>query len=221
MAKPPPSVKPGLLFSPDRGNLGGISWSEIMNKQPIEERIERVLFSAEEIEQRVAALGARISRDYAGGDYSRDPQGRPPVLVCVLRGAMVFSADLVRHVPTDLEYDFICVSSYGNGTSPGAVRLVKDLDRPIYQRDVLIVEDIIDTGHTIDYLRRGFAARDPASIRICTLIDKRVRREIPVEIDYTGFVMDKDEFIVGYGMDYAELYRNLPFIGVLKPEYLR
>ncbi len=192
-----------------------------MNVQPIEERIEKVLFSAEEIERRVAVLGERISRDYTSGGFSRDPKGRPPVLVCVLRGAMVFMADLIRRIPTEVEYDFICVSSYGNGTSPGAVRLVKDLDRPIYERDVLIVEDIIDTGHTIDYLRRGFAARDPASIRICTLIDKRVRREVPVEIDYVGFTMDTDEFIIGYGMDYAELYRNLPCIAVLKPEYIR
>ena len=186
----------------------------------IDARMERVLYSAEEIGHRVAELGGRIARDYTHGGYSRDPQGRPPVLVCVLRGAMVFLADLIRQIPTDVEYDFICVSSYGNGTSPGAVRLVKDLDRPIYQRDVLIVEDIIDTGHTIDYLRRGLAARDPASIRICTLIDKRVRREVPVEIDYTGFVLEEDAFIVGYGMDYAERYRNLPYIGTLKAKYI-
>ena len=192
-----------------------------MDKSLMEDRIERVLFSADEIAGRVGELGTRIAHDYTRGDRSHDPRGRPPVLVCVLRGAMVFTADLIRHIPIDVEYDFICVSSYGNGTSPGAVRLVKDLDRPIYQRDVLIVEDIIDTGHTIDYLRRGFAARDPASIHICTLIDKRVRREVPVEIDYAGFVMDKDEFIVGYGMDYAELYRNLPYIGILKPEYFK
>ncbi len=192
-----------------------------MNVQPIEERMEKVLFSAEEISRRVAELGEQISRDYTNAGYSKDPQGRPPMLVCVLHGAMVFMADLIRRIPTEVEYDFICVSSYGNGTSPGAVRLIKDLDRPIYQRDVLIVEDIIDTGHTIDYLRRGFAARDPASIRICTLIDKQARREVPVEIDYVGFIMEKDEFIVGYGMDYAELYRNLPYIAVLKPEYIR
>jgi len=190
-----------------------------MDERPIEERIERVLFSAEDISRRVAELGEMISRDYTRGTYARDPQGRPPILVCVLRGAMVFMSDLVRRIPTEVEYDFICVASYGHGTSPGAVRLVKDLDRPIYGRDVLIVEDIIDTGHTIDYLRRGFAAREPASLRICTLIDKRVRREVPVEIDYVGFTLDEDEFIVGYGMDYAELYRNLPYIGTLKPEY--
>ncbi len=192
-----------------------------MTNQAIDKRMERVLYSQDEIASRVAELGAQITHDYTRNGYSRDPQGRPPKLVCVLRGAMVFLADLIRQISTDVEYDFICVSSYGNGTSPGAVRLVKDLDLPIYQRDVLIVEDIIDTGHTLDYLRRGFAARDPASIRVCTLVDKRVRREVPVEIDYSGFVMDKDEFIVGYGMDYGELYRNLPYIATLKPEYIR
>ncbi len=190
-----------------------------MNVQPIEERIEKVLFSAEEIKRQVTALGRKVSHDYTAGGYAHDPQRRPPVLVCVLRGAMVFMADLIRQIPTDMEYDFICVSSYGNGTSPGAVRLIKDLDRPVYGRDVLIVEDIIDTGHTIDYLRRGFAARQPASLRVCTLVDKRVRREVPVKIDYTGFVLEEDEFIVGYGLDYGELYRNLPYIATLKPEY--
>ncbi len=192
-----------------------------MTNQTIDKRMERVLYSQDEIASRVAELGAQITHDYTHNGYSHDPQGRPLKLVCVLRGAMVFLADLIRQIATDVEYDFICVSSYGNGTSPGAVRLVKDLDLPIYQRDVLIVEDIIDTGHTLDYLRRGFAARDPASIRVCTLVDKRVRREVPVEIDYSGFVMDKDEFIVGYGMDYGELYRNLPYIATLKPEYIR
>ncbi len=192
-----------------------------MTNQTIDKRMERVLYSQDEIASRVAALGAQITHDYTHNGYSRDPQGRPLKLVCVLRGAMVFLADLIRQISTDVEYDFIYVSSYGNGTSPGAVRLVKDLDLPIYQRDVLIVEDIIDTGHTLDYLRRGFAVRDPASIRVCTLVDKRVRREVPVEIDYSGFVMDKNEFIVGYGMDYGELYRNLPYIATLKPEYIR
>jgi len=186
----------------------------------IAERVSRVLFSAEQIEQRVHEVGEQICSDYANGK-SKDPKRRPPLLICVLHGALVFMADLARQIPTEVEYDFISVSSYGNGTSPGAVRLVKDLERPIEGRDVLIVEDIVDTGYTIDYLRRGFAARRPASIRICSLIDKVARRETDVQVDYAGFPLQEDAFIVGYGMDYQELYRNLPFIGVLKAEYIK
>lgn len=186
----------------------------------LEERISEVLFSREEIARRVREIGEQISNDYRNGSAA-DKSGRPPVLICVLHGALVFLADLVREIPTEIEYDFICVSSYGNGTSPGAVRLIKDLERPIEGRDVLIVEDIVDTGYTIDYLRRGFNARNPASIRICSLIDKVPRREAPVNVDYAGFTLEDDAFIVGYGMDYAELYRNLPYIGILKPEFAR
>ncbi len=184
----------------------------------LEERIAEVLVSQEQINARVREIGQQISSDYQGECVS-DQRGRPPVLICVLHGALIFLADLVREIPTEIEYDFICVSSYGNGTSPGAVRLIKDLERPIEGRDVLVVEDIVDTGHTIDYLRRGFNARNPASIRICSLIDKVTRREAAVNVDYAGFTLEDDAFIVGYGMDYAELYRNLPYIGVLKPEY--
>lgn len=192
-----------------------------LSDRTIEERIEKVLFSEQAIHARTHELGTRIAQDYGPGGCARDTQGRPPILVCVLHGALVFMADLVRQIPTEIEYDFICVSSYGNGTSPGAVSLIKDLERPIKGRDVLIVEDIIDTGYTIDYLTRGFAARDPASFRVCTLINKVVRRETSVEVDYVGFRLEEDTFIVGYGMDYAELYRNLPYIGLLKPEYTR
>jgi len=143
-----------------------------------------------------------------------------------------------------VEYDLISVSSYRNGTAPGAVRLVQDLERPIARRDVLIVEDIIDTGYTIEYLKRtrrdvlivediidtgytieylkrNLAARNPASLRVCTLIDKVPHREIPVKIDYIGFPLEEDAFVVGYGMDYGELYRNLPYIGVLNPEQMK
>ena len=132
----------------------------------------------------------------------------------------MFMTDLARRFPIPVEYDLISVSSYGNGTAPGAVRLVKDLEKPIEGRDVLLVEDIIDTGYTIEYLRRSFIARKPASFRVCTLVDKVARREISTIIDYSGFALEQDEFIVGYGMDYAELYRNLPYIGILKPEYI-
>jgi hypoxanthine phosphoribosyltransferase len=185
----------------------------------IAERISRVLFSAQEIKARVHDVGQQISADYSHG-AGLDPQGRPPLLVCVLHGALVFMADLVREIPIEVEYDFISVSSYGNGTSPGAVRLVRDLDRPIENRDVLIVEDIVDTGYTVDYLKRGFAARRPASIKTCSLIDKVARREANIEVEYVGFPLHENAFIVGYGMDYQELYRNLPFIGVLKPAYI-
>ncbi|UCF10966.1 MAG: hypoxanthine phosphoribosyltransferase [Candidatus Bipolaricaulota bacterium] len=184
----------------------------------MESDIESVLFSAEEIEARTRELGARISADYSDARITRDVAGRPPIVVCVLRGALLFMADLARSIPTQMEYDFICVASYGNGTSPGVVRLIKDLEGPIRGRDVLIVEDIVDTGHTLSYLRRGFDARDPASIRVCTLLDKPPRREVEVSVDYVGFTLTSNEFVVGYGMDYRGLYRNLPYIGVLRPE---
>ena len=192
-----------------------------MTGEVIESRISEILYSEETIQARVKELGKKIADDYSVGGLACDVQGRPPLLICILHGALVFLADLVRQIPTEVEFDFICVASYGNGTSPGAVRLIKDLERPIEGRDALLVEDIIDTGDTIDYLVRSFAARRPASLRVCALLDKIARRETPVHIDYTGFVLEQDKFIVGYGMDYAELYRNLPYIAVLKPEYIR
>ncbi len=192
-----------------------------MAEGAIGSRISEILYSEETIQARVRELGEKIADDYSAGGMACDVQGRPPVLICILHGALVFLADLVRQIPTEVEFDFICVASYGNGTSPGAVRLIKDLERPIEGRDALLVEDIIDTGYTIDYLMRSFAARKPASLRVCALLDKIARRETPVHIDYTGFVLEQDKFIVGYGMDYAELYRNLPYIAVLRPEYIR
>ena len=192
-----------------------------MNRDQVEDRISRVLYSEEAILQRVGELAEQIADDYAARGFAKDPKGRPILLVGILRGALVFMSDLARRFPMPVEYDLISISSYGNGTAPGAVRLVKDLEKPIGGRDVLIIEDIIDTGFTIEYLKRSLAARNPASIRVCTLIDKIVRREKPVEIDYIGFSLEEDAFVVGYGMDYAELYRNLPFVGVLKPEFIR
>jgi hypoxanthine phosphoribosyltransferase len=183
-------------------------------------RIERVLYSEDEISRRVRELAQEISDDYRTRGHAADVKGRPLLIVCILRGALVFMADLAREMAIPVEYDLISVSSYGNGTAPGAVRLVKDLDRPIEGRDVLIVEDIIDTGYTIEYLRRNLESRDPASVRVCTLVDKAARREIKTRVDYIGFELPEDAFVVGYGMDYAELYRNLPFIGVLKREYI-
>jgi hypoxanthine phosphoribosyltransferase len=182
--------------------------------------MERVLFPADVIAARVRQLAVRISADYATGGFAKDASRRPLLLVCILRGAMVFLADLARQMTLPVEYDLISVSSYGNGTAPGAVRLVKDLERPIGGRDVLIVEDIIDTGYTIEYLRRNFEARNPSSVRVCTLVDKVARRETATQVDYVGFALEEDAFVVGYGMDYAELYRNLPYIGVLKDEHI-
>ena len=184
----------------------------------IEEQIAKVLYTSQAIQAKVKKLGERISYDYSEGGLARDPRGLPPILVCVLRGALMFMADLLRQLPIAVECDYIQVASYGDGTAPGAVRLINDLDGAIQERDVLIVEDIVDSGYTINYLRRNLSARKPASLRICTLIDKVSRREDPVDISYTGFVLEQNVFIVGYGMDYAGMYRNLPYIGLLKGE---
>ena len=192
-----------------------------MERVDLHERISHTLYSERAIQVRVAELGQQLSAEYAEGGSAKDTEQRPLLLVGILRGALVFLADLGRQMSVPVEYDLISVSSYGNGTAPGAVRLVMDLKRPIEGRDLLLVEDIIDTGYTIDYLKRSFAARKPASIRVCTLVDKIARRETPVDIDYVGFTMEEDAFIVGYGMDYAEMYRNLPYIGALKPEFIR
>jgi len=191
-----------------------------MSEIDLRARIERVLYDEAAIAARVRELAREISDDYRVRGLAADAKGRPLLIVCILRGALVFMADLARQMTVPVEYDLISVSSYGNGTAPGAVRLVKDLERPIEGRDVLIVEDIIDTGYTIEYLRRNLESRDPASVRVCTLIDKAARREIQTRVDYIGFELPEDAFVVGYGMDYAELYRNLPFIGVLKREYI-
>ncbi|HEC63059.1 MAG TPA: hypoxanthine phosphoribosyltransferase [Candidatus Acetothermia bacterium] len=182
------------------------------------EIIERVLYSAEKIAQRVAELGSQISRDYKSG-AGRDPYRRPLLVVGLLKGALPFMADLTRAMDIPLEYDFMAVSSYQGRTSPGEVRILKDLDSPVGARDLLIVEDIVDTGHTLDHILRRLKVRDPASLRVCTLLDKPARREVEVPVHYVGFTLSGKEFVVGYGLDYAELYRNLPYIGVVKPEY--
>jgi len=191
-----------------------------MSLPQFEDRMSKILFTEAVIQRRVKEMAAQITSDYAENGLAKDSEGRPLLLVGVLRGALVFLTDLARRFPIPVEYDLISVSSYGSGTAPGAVRLVKDLEKPIEGRDVLLLEDIIDTGYTIEYLRRSFIARKPGSFRVCTLVDKVARREVTTNIDYVGFVLEEDEFIVGYGMDYAELYRNLPYIGVLKPEHI-
>lgn len=168
-----------------------------------------ILVGEEQIQRRVAELGARISADFAGEEI---------LIIAVLKGAVLFLADLIRHIDLPLAVDFLAVSSYGAGTeSSGVVRILKDLDAPIEGQHVLIVEDIVDSGRTLDYLLRMLRQRRPATLHVCTLLDKRERREIDVPIDYVGFEVP-DAFVVGYGLDFAEFYRQLPFIGVLKPE---
>ena len=167
----------------------------------------RILIREDEIAARVAELGETIRRDYAR---------RAPLLVAVLRGAVIFSADLIRAIPLPVTLDFMSVSSYGSDTrSSGVVRLTTDLSAPIEGRDVIIVEDIIDTGRTISYLRRNLATRHPKSLALCVLLDKVARREVEVAVDYVGFAIP-DEFVVGYGLDVDELHRNLRDIAVLE-----
>jgi hypoxanthine phosphoribosyltransferase len=167
----------------------------------------RVLISEDEIAARVSELGEAIGRDYAG---------RAPVLVGVLKGALVFVADLIRAIALPVSLDFMSVSSYGSGArSSGVVRLSSDLSTSIEGRDVIIVEDIIDSGRTISYLRRNLATRHPRSLALCALLDKVARREVDVTGDYIGFVIP-DEFVVGYGLDHDGLLRNLRYIAVLE-----
>ncbi len=171
--------------------------------------VAEVLISEEQIQQKIAEIGARICTDFAGEQI---------LIVAVLKGALLFLADLIRHIDLPLAIDFLAVSSYGAGTeSSGVVRILKDLDETIEHQNVIIVEDIVDSGRTLDYLLRMLRQRNPATLHVCTLLDKRERREIDVPIDYVGFEVP-DAFVVGYGLDYAEHYRQLPFIGVLKPE---
>lgn len=174
----------------------------------MEQDIERILFSAEELAERTRAMAEEINRDYAG---------KEPLLVSVLRGSFIFMADLVRQIRLPCTVDFMAVSSYGKSTvSSGAVQITKDLSEDIFHKDLIIVEDILDSGNTLNYLMKTLLARNPASIRLCALLDKPERRKVPVHIDYRGFEIP-DEFVVGYGLDYAERYRNLPYIGILKP----
>jgi len=170
--------------------------------------IATVLYSQDEIAERVRALGADITRDY---------HGKAPVLVFVMKGALIFVADLIRCIDLPLRLDFLVVSSYNAGTTSTGVTVVTDLRGDIRDRDVIVVEDIVDTGLTLQEVLGRLAARQPASLAVCTLLDKPARRRVPVEIRYVGFTVP-DEFVVGYCLDHSERYRNLPFIGVLKPE---
>lgn len=175
------------------------------------EDIETILFTEEEIKGRVKELGNEISQDYAGHDI---------LLINILRGGVVFLSDLMRHIDIPVSLDFMAISSYGPSTeSLGVVKLLKDLEESIENRHVLIVEDIIDTGLTLRYLIKNLKNREPASLAVCTLLDKPARRIADTEIIYKGFEVP-DVFVVGYGLDFNQKYRNLPFIGVLKSEIL-
>ncbi|MDD6994820.1 MAG: hypoxanthine phosphoribosyltransferase [Clostridia bacterium] len=169
--------------------------------------IERVMLTSEQIAERVKGLAAQLDKLY---------EGRRPVVICILKGSVMFFADLIREMKTPMQIDFMAVSSYGKGSiSSGKLQVKKDLTVNIGGKDVLIVEDIIDSGNTLYELKKMLNTRSPASVNIVTLLDKPERREVPMEPEYKGFVIE-DEFVVGYGLDYAEDYRNLPYIGVLK-----
>ena len=171
--------------------------------------LKKILISKEEIDKRIKELAAELDRDY---------QGKRPLMVAILKGSIMFYADLLRAMTIPLELDFMAISSYGNKTkSSGEVRMIKDLDRSIEGRHIIIVEEIVDSGYTLSYLKRMLYSRHPESVKICTLLDKFECREVPLEPDYKGFDIG-NEFVVGYGLDYAEKYRNLPEIGILKEE---
>ena len=175
----------------------------------MERDIESILYTQEELAQRVTELAEAINRDY---------EGKKLILISVLRGSFIFMADLARQIKHPCLIDFMSVSSYGKGTSSsGQVQITKDLSEDISGLDVIVVEDILDSGNTLSYLLRLLEQRHPASIRLCTLLDKPERRVKPITADYAGFAIP-DAFVVGYGLDYAEKYRNLPYIGILKPE---
>lgn len=172
--------------------------------------VDHILISEAEIQKRVRELAAEISADY---------QGKEVCLLCILKGGLMFLADLSKHLEMPVTMDFIGISSYGNATkSSGVVRITKDLEQTIEGKHILIIEDIIDSGLTLSYLVNNLSLRNPASIKICTLLDKEINREVDIPVDYVGFKVP-NEFLVGYGLDFEEFYRNIPYIFVLKPSY--
>ncbi|MGN1031534.1 MAG: hypoxanthine phosphoribosyltransferase [Butyricicoccaceae bacterium] len=175
----------------------------------VHQDILKVMFEEEQLQRKAAEIGAQISRDYAG---------KNPLIVGILKGSCMFFADLVRRIDIPCTIDFMAVSSYGKGAvSSGEVLIIKDLSYPVTDRHVILVEDILDSGRTLSNLMRVLSARDAASVEICTLLDKPSGRKVEVDAKYSGFEVP-DAFLVGYGLDYAEKYRNLPYIGILKPE---
>jgi len=174
--------------------------------------VDRIIISEEDIQRRVRELGKAISQDYAGKEIT---------LLCVLKGGLMFLCDLAKHITVPVAYDFMSVSSYGDATeSSGVVRIVKDLEESIEGKHILIVEDIIDTGLTLSYLVKNLHSRNPASLRICTLLNKPANRRVDIPIDYVGFEVP-NEFLVGYGLDFKQFYRNIPFVFVPKKEYIQ
>lgn len=168
-----------------------------------------VYLSEEEVDRRIRELGEQISKDY---------EGKSVYLLCILKGSSFFTCELAKRITQPVYVDFMSVSSYGSGTkSSGVVKIVKDLDISVEDKDVIIIEDIVDSGNTLSYLKKLIASRNPASLRLCTLLDKPDRRVADVDVDYTGFQIP-DEFVVGYGMDYDQRYRNLPYIGIMRFE---
>ncbi len=176
--------------------------------RPYQDYLQEILITSEQLQARIAELGKQISADYADQDL---------LLVCILKGGVLFLTDLMRQITVPHAIDFMAVSSNGVGgrESSGAVRILMDLETDIVGRNVLLVEDIIDSGRTLDYITRVLRARNPSSLRICTLLDKEARRQVPVTLDYVGFQI-ADKFVFGYGLDLDEVYRNLPFIGMAK-----
>lgn len=173
----------------------------------IHEDVERVLISEEQLDKKVEELAQKISADYQGNDV---------LVVTLLKGGVMFSVDLMRKMSVPVQIDFMSVSSYGSSSkTSGVVKVDKDLDTPIQGKHVLLVEDIIDSGLTLSYVKEMLLARDPASLKICTILDKPSRRKVHIDVDYTGFEIP-DEFVVGYGLDYAQKHRNLPYVGILK-----
>lgn len=178
----------------------------------IKDDIAEILITREQIANRVKELAADIRRDFGGEDL---------VMVCILRGSLYFFADLTMELPNFVDLEFMAVTSYGNGTSSsGEVRIIKDISSAVEGKNIIVVEDIIDTGSTLSYLKRILAERRPKALKICALLDKKARRKVDIEGDYIGFEIP-DEFVVGYGLDFAQKYRNLPDVCVLKPEAYR
>ena len=170
--------------------------------------LEKILITKEQLDSRIREIAAELDKEYAG---------RNPLMVCILKGAVMFFSDLTRAMTIPLAIDFMAISSYGAGTrSSGEVKMIKDLDGKIEGRDLIIVEDIMDSGYTLSYLKKALSSRMPNSIKICCLLDKPSRREVPIEPDYVCFEVE-NQFVVGYGLDYDQKYRNLPEIGILKP----
>lgn len=173
--------------------------------------VERVLISEEELQAKIAELGKKISEDY---------KGKPLLLVGILKGSLVFMADLMRAIDINCKIDFMSISSYSGTQSTGQVRIILDLNKPVKDYDLLIVEDILDSGVTLSYIKQLLLPRNPRSIKICTLLDKPDRRVADITPDYCGFTIP-DEFVIGYGLDYDEDYRNLPYVGIIKPEAVK